>query len=278
MLGKPFEWMVQHYYENIVNRCLPHLKEGKICDTSGKPLKEGPDSENPYYKGMIFVYDGSTILEKASELIVRKKKGIENPVKLDTLEEFVKYLGERADVADQKYLYNSNEGLLYPMKGEYINNYPQLIPDPEKMIDESFPYDFLSKDGSIPLSSIGTKSFASALIAKLEIKLNDEKNATGRVETILINQTPVGAGMGYLSHFDRKGVVEDFHVDYDANLKSLVGTYRQRDENGKMVVVRDPLVEALNMVLYDIVAPQPDTAKEQNPSYRTQNSLGAECA
>ncbi|MFH0979104.1 MAG: hypothetical protein V1837_07440 [Candidatus Woesearchaeota archaeon] len=242
MLSKPFEWMTEYVYERILPKVIPHLdhKEGRVIGLDGKILGEGPDFENPYYNGLIMAFDGEKILAKASEVMGRPN-AIGEPVKVDGKEGFKQYLVAN-DKRDIKLLYNSQGELMYSMRGEFKNWHPDFPVD--ENLERRLSKDFLSLDGHIPVQYAGTKTWAAVLTPALVNKLN----LGGDVDTILLQETPVGAGIGRLSHFDKDGLVEDLHFVYNKQYNALQGIYRQRVD-GKMVEVKNQKIQALNEML-----------------------------
>jgi hypothetical protein len=283
MQSEPFDAMIMHYCVNVLDRVMPHFdsKQKKVLDQYGKQLQEGPDFENPHYKGFLMVYDGEEILIEVSDLVLRKKK-IGAPTDVHNLEGLVKFMQDNIDKADMKVILNSKNYIAYSMKGEFKNHYPGYE-DAEETLANSLPKDFYSLDGHIPVTDAGTKTHAGVLIPKMGKKAIEKLVAEGKlpeskkdesVETIILNNSPVGIGMGRLSHFDSYGMAEDFHFIYDDQLECVQGAYRQRNEQGKMAAAENQTVKILNKRIFNkygiIRSRQPDNQSEEKTlgSYR----------
>lgn len=252
MKDKAFASSVNYYCTTVFDSCISHMFDGEIYGMNNNPLPKGPPYENPYYSGFLMLKDGATILKKAAK-ILRRDGGVEGETKVESLEDMVSYLNFYSEHSDKKFLYDSHAKKMYRVSGgEFNNNYPgsENI-DINEMLKEALPEDYCAKDCSIPVTKVGTKTMISVLVPRYDIR-GDNGEYLGEVESVTLSQTPVGAGFGRLSRIDRKGVVEDFHIDYDKKTACWKGTYRQRNEDGNLEVKKDLEVELLNKRLADL--------------------------
>ncbi len=221
--------------ENIFDAAiLFHLKNLGACasymDSQGrvyrnkKTLIEGV-SENPYTSGFLLVYDGPTVLEKAEEMILRKRNGIKDPVKTETVDDLVNTLQNDPD-KDATYFLNTGDRTVTKVKGE-LSNTPPEGEDIESLLESYLPNDFLSTDPiQRPVYEAGNKT-AIAIVAARRIS---------NVKVVLAKNTSYGnTGLGVVAELGSEGLERRFFFRYDPEHKGefidperkLVGVYQE---------------------------------------------------
>ena len=198
-----FEVMMEYHYQNLL-ACLPHLSEkGQILDAEGKPLLEGK-SEVPYYKGALILYDGETILKKASDMILRKRNGVRPTEEIGTRSDLIGRLQQEPD-QDCVYLFNTHNSRITPIKGE-LKNHHQEIKDLEDLLETHLPKDFLSKTEEIEVYNAGNKTAIAMIAAKV----------LPEIRSIIVKRSAYGdLGMGKIAEFGEDGYIRrEFFFEY----------------------------------------------------------------
>lgn len=276
-----FETMIQAHYQNL-QACLPHLKEGQMVDTEGKPI--GEEGEIPYYKGLLLAFDGATILERAATRFVRGG-AIRETEYTPNANVFIRQLNAKQD-PDGVYVYNTINGQLTRIKGELSN---KLDGDLDELLTRNLPPTFLSADGSKPVTDVGTKTgiavltayalnndkekgYFAGLVGKAISKLKGlvyhtedhaEDKKQGGVRTLIVKRTPYNGLLGIVAEFGRDGLTKGFYFDFangnDRNNglliddeRGIIGVYKEygRNSEGKLVCTAEKRVYAQDGKLY----------------------------
>ena len=193
-----------HYHVHNLNASLPYISNGQIHNLKHAPLLEG-QNENPYYKGLLLIYDGETILDKAREIILRKQTGIRETIHVPTLESFLSHLSSQPD-DDGVFLYNTVNGTITKVKGELKNHEPNNETDLDYLLQQTLPTDFLSTDGHIPSYDAGNKTSIAMMVPRL----------LPQVKTAIIKRTAYGhLGMGKLAEFGPNGLTQELYFEHN---------------------------------------------------------------
>lgn len=205
-----------HYEKNL----LPNtgsIRQGKMY-LSKRALKEG--EENEKQKGLLIVANGKTlVIDLISDGTV-SKKDIAQFEKIKSHSNFFRYL-ERQKHKDGAFIYDgANKRIARVME---FSNRPNM---PGKLkLEEKVPFDFIHANPQEPLRHhLGTKT-------RLAIRLSA---AYPDVEAYQIKRTAYGAGLGKVTHFTKKGLVEEFFfackpksIKQLVPEKGIVGVYRR---------------------------------------------------
>lgn len=199
-----FEVMMSVHYQNLQDS-LAHFSNGKILDLEKQELEEGRD-ENPHYKGQYIVYDGREVLNTIAERLTRKKTPFKEKISTPTKASFLEQVCAGSRNTDVVLAYNTAEKTITPIKSEFRND----AEDMDSLLDTHLPYNFASKEGSVSVYEVGTKTANAALNADI---LNHPKDKSLR--TLLVKRTAYGnLGMGKLAEFGPEGLTREFFFEY----------------------------------------------------------------
>jgi len=226
-----FEWMVQHYIDKNLPKCLPYLEEGRI-NQDGSPLQEGID-ENKLYPGTLIVADGEGLIQRLEKNQMAWGIG-KNPTLVRDAADLSSYLISIKN-PDGGHVYDSVRHLMTGVK--HFRD-PANLPsnfDPYNMdfLRSVLPKDFSSSDGSN--LDVGNRGLVG-----LAVPLGHTE-----AHVFQIKQTAYGKlGMGKVTHFSADGLVEEFFLAHNedplqATLNpenSIQGVYRRYAKAGDRLV------------------------------------------
>src|SRR3989344_651756 len=223
-----YNGLVGYHATVSLDRCLSSLRGGVYHDSEG-PLMEGFDRRAPAHNGFIIIANGDTLVGKLKGAgMVFDDLGGFVPVR--NRESLFRYLEDNAH-ADGAYIFNGVDRSITRVS-EVINN-PASLP-PEFDMFSMIPKDFVSYDGSVSNTNIGTKT-------RLAIRL---PHAYEDTETFQVKRSPYGpTRMGKVTHFTRDGLKEEFFFDYQGG--EVVGVYREyeRDEERGLIRTLEKVVD-----------------------------------
>ncbi|MBU0536601.1 MAG: hypothetical protein KKE20_06555, partial [Nanoarchaeota archaeon] len=196
----PFEILAQYYMIKV------------LSDQRDGSEQYHPKAEDKTIGGLIFVYDGPIVLEKAKEMVNRPRQGFREKERIDSDKQFLDYFlrhGRQPD-KDWVYFYTQTTGEVTRYKGDLRNNYPGI--DLEEVLERDLPPDFDHEGGSV--YDVGTRTGIAPIIPK----------AFPGVKVIILKES----GKGKLALFDYLGLSEELF--YDNNSSTIVyRSYRNED-------------------------------------------------
>ena len=214
-----FRWMVAYHCSTNLDQ---HLQA--VSSSKRSPLAQGYD-ENETYRGMLIVANGDTLIGSLQKdrVVLETKLGEVAPVPDQST--FFNYLGSQRN-GDGAYVFDSVNRRIIKVR-ELKND----VGDPNLKPDLYVPPDFVSHDVHVSLDEIGTKT-------RLAVRL---PQAYPDTHALQIKRTAYGNfGMGKVTHFDRRGLAEEFYIEQDPTFSGeflrpehkLTGVYRQYERQG----------------------------------------------
>ncbi len=211
-----FDWLVQfHYDENLLGN-LDSMKDGRLCDAKGKPLKEGYDKTSPT-DGYLILEDGHTLVSRLiTENIVLDHEQPEF-ISIGNYQQFARFLKGHKE-ADGAFFYDTMKSQIAKI-ARYNNKAPAMRT--EEVVPKNFlshiPPDFVFYDQTLPITSkqydrdIGTKT---DLGIRLPFIYSEELRCD--VRAYLIKRSPYGeVGLGKVPQFGAQGLEREFFFQRD---------------------------------------------------------------
>jgi len=235
-----FNWLVREHVLRDWSKIKPYVKEGILGSIEillGK-------TENPYYGGILVFAKGKNLANelKKRNIVLAGKTSVS--YNISTFGRFKRYC-DKFRVDDGATVINKINNLAYHIS--VFNNNPQLFWTFKDRWDYLFkgkikkynlmsalPEDFITEDSTIRLSQFvecpGNKTYVAIVLPK----------AYAKVHTFQIKRTAyTPLGTGKVTHFDGKGLVEEFFLKYMPKHKGefidkehkIVGIYRYYDRS-----------------------------------------------
>ncbi|MBS3175638.1 hypothetical protein J4457_00175 [Candidatus Woesearchaeota archaeon] len=239
-----FSLLVRYHIEHNLPPSLPHVtRRSKLRLPNGGLSVEGA-TENPYQQGLLIIADGETLADRLQKTRVILG-GVPEFQKIADWESFRNYL-ESQDGVDGAYLMDTVNGRIAHVVE--LNNNPDNTEPLE--LSDLLPDNFLSCDGNVPVSNVGTKT-------RLALRL-PRAYSTGqeRVEALQIKRTAyLSLGIGKVTRITPEGLAEEFFFEHDPNPKSegpfinkkygIVGIHRtyERTPEGELRVATETRVD-----------------------------------
>ena len=233
-----FNWLVREHLLRDWPNVKPHVKDGKLVSHNIKPGK----TENEYYGGILIFAKGKNFAEdlKKNNIVLAGKTNV--PYNIHTFDRFNRYCA-RFRVEDGATVIDKSSDMAYHVS--VFNNNPQIFwTFKDKLnflfhgkyrkynIQQALPRDFASIKESTKIgeysSNPGNKTYVAIVLPQ----------AYPKVHTFQIKRTAyTPLGMGKVTHFDSKGLVEEFFLAYMPAHKGefidkqhkIVGIYRYYD-------------------------------------------------
>lgn len=238
MRDKLFSWLVDYHCGVNVEQCLPHMREGRVYSSPGKPLEEGVE-ENKLYSGVLVVANGNTLADRLhTGGVIHDDPGELDFVPLATQDDLFRYFAQQRN-RDGAYIVNGDRGLI--TRVSELNNGLPVSQSPYDQV----PADFVSYDQHIPVQrNLGVRT-------RLAIKM---PQAYPETNTFQIKQTAYGnTGIGKVTHFGPQGLLEEFFLLHDPASagpylwpkQHLIGVHRryEREGNNPLVKVSEEVVD-----------------------------------
>ena len=235
-----FNWLVREHVLRDWPKIKSHINEGKISSIEIIPGK----TESPYYEGILVFAKGKKLANelKKRNIVLAGKTSVS--YNISSFGRFERYCNNFR-VEDGATVINKINNLAFHVS--VFNNNPQLfwgfkerwdylIKGKIKKYDlkSALPDDFITEDNSIKLKQFvecpGNKTYIAIVLPK----------AYAGVHTFQIKRTAYTLlGTGKVTHFDSKGLVEEFFLKYMPKHKGefidekhkIVGIYRYYDRS-----------------------------------------------
>ncbi len=260
-----FWWLVHHHINVDLERCLPHIVDGRLRNRAGETYTVGISEVEPeLHSGVLLVADG----EKLARSLVNKRIALSELGQEEVLgskEDLTPYLLEQGE-RDGAYVANSAKSTIRRVK-QLRNDFPErrsmgqrlsnlvdrlrgIEVTPELGLYDRVPVDFQSYDQSVEREEMGTKT-------RLAIKIPRAYPNTDTFQIRATTYTPLGTGK--VTHFDERGLVEEFFMMYAPSSKGpfilkkegIVGVYRAYDrKDGKLIRVEEKLLDLGTPLMY----------------------------
>jgi hypothetical protein len=226
-----FANLVKYHYLVNLPKCIPHIKNGQICDLDGIPLIEGDaKGESPYYGGCIIIADGDRLAKK----LLDDNYIFDEPdefVPVTNNKDFFVYLYDTIG-SDGAYISNGDNKTM--SKIIEFNNSIGNLTNYQTLLEKSIPHDFIYESGVINVKKLGTKT-------RLAIKI-PKSLGYNNVHTYQIKRSSFGyLRMGKVTHFGKDGLMEEFYfkyapyedVPYVRDDHPIAGIYKSYESNDK---------------------------------------------
>ena len=214
-----FKWLVRYHHERNLETCMPYLgADGVIRPPAnrGLPVKEG--RENKEYDGILIFKNGNTLVDRLINDKLVDARDVSVPMDVGTIDKLFTFLDERED-EDGVFVYESARGQMTRIsKVRDINTQT-------KQLKSSVPGNFIYSQGESGEQELremmGTKT-------RLAIELPQFYSDINAYQIKRSAYTPLG--MGKVTHFDKDGLSQEFHMEYTP--EGIIGVTK-RYERGK---------------------------------------------
>ena len=257
-----FRWLVNYHIHANIPASLQSSKaysahdrvtdlEGVVTGKDGMPIPEGVEVPS-YYPGLLVMTDGVKSLKGLLEKgwVPDDEDGeYEGFTPVRTMQDFFQYLRRKKEEHEgaegTAYVFNAEAQVImcvpefrnFPKKPPYrriVDKVHYLLGKKVAKLRDAVPEDFITLDGSIPVTSktLGTKT----RVAIRHTRADPDVNA------FQIRRTVKGDfGVGPVTWFDHEGLKEEVYFDIRDNAavyldagRKLVGVHRSyRDQDGK---------------------------------------------
>ena len=232
-----FWWLVDYHCQKNLQNCLPYIDEGVMRHPNdrSKPVAEG--RETNAYQGILIFKNSDTFLDRLVEDQLVDPEDIDEPVTINSLEDFFQFYDERGD-EDGAFVYESEKKQIVrisKIKDPDINKIP---------LSKKVPVNFVYHDNHDEYGlertlrrNVGTKT-------RLAIDITEKYPD---VHAFQIKRSAYGKlGMGLVTHFNTKGLREDFFL-----LNKDNGIYRIYEPDEKVTKREIPTLNTYQPGLFD---------------------------
>ena len=228
-----FDWLVAYHIGVNLEACLPHMQDGRIIGTNGKPLTENLDYYVQPHQGLLVVANGESLANRLKKDRVVHDDEIHPFTPTSNAGDFFRYLSEYGQ-GDGAYVFDGLNSRV--TKIQELDNNPSTLPENLDLYS-MVPPDFFFYDAHAHRAWIGNKT-------RLAIKLPHAYDST---DTYQIKRSPYTEfGMGKVTHFNRQGLVEEFFFMYDPSSdgpfikpdQGIIGVYRSYERNPQKRLIR----------------------------------------
>ncbi|MBS3116356.1 hypothetical protein J4421_02045 [Candidatus Woesearchaeota archaeon] len=208
-----FEWLVRFHFEHNVAPNLSSFRNGQLCDSRGKPLKEGKDTNSPTF-GYLILENGDTLVSRLhdEDIILDLEPPQFHPT--PTYDAFIAFLKAHED--EDGAFFSAAQHSTTAKISTYNNQASALKADRLRSLT-LIPPDFVFFDQKHPVTAqqydlhVGTKTDLAIRLPYLYSRRLDCD-----VHAYQIKRSPYGTvGLGKVTDFGAQGLEKEFFFHHN---------------------------------------------------------------